>query len=316
METTAEQKEMQEKINNMSPEELRKFQKEQCIFCQMNNGKIQARKIYEDDKVFAILDINPANPGHILLLPKEHYMIMPQMPDNELEYIFTVAKNLSNTLLRSLGVEGTNIFVANGAAAGQRAQHFMIHIIPRMEGDNVGFELARNDIDDARMEEIRKTLSASISKSTGIGLPESEDEIEETPEEVEVDKQEEQEEKTEEEKPQEEKEEQAEEDEVEEQAEEKVKEEEKVEKTVDEEKTEEDKPQEEKEEQTEEEVKEEEIVEEQEKTDDPETQESEEKVEQRIDKILEEKRPEQEDDDDFEEKKADLDRIAELLGGK
>ncbi|MCK5026626.1 MAG: HIT domain-containing protein [Nanoarchaeota archaeon] len=172
MEMTPEQQAaMQEKIKNMSPEELEEFQKQQCIFCQMIAGKVQVKKIYEDDICFAILDINPANPGHILLMPKEHYPIMPIIPEKEIGYIFIVARELSHALLRALGVEGTNIFVANGAAAGQRAQHFMVHIIPRMDGDNVKLQLPRKDIDEKQMQEIREIVAASMSKATGVKEP-------------------------------------------------------------------------------------------------------------------------------------------------
>lgn len=172
MEMTPEQQAaMQEKIKNMSPEELEEFQKQQCIFCQMIAGKVQVKKIYEDDLCFAILDINPANPGHILLMPKQHYPIMPIIPEKEIGYMFIVARELSHALLRALGVEGTNIFVANGAAAGQRAQHFMVHIIPRMDGDNVKLQLLRKDIDEKQMQEIRALVAASISQATGVKEP-------------------------------------------------------------------------------------------------------------------------------------------------
>ena len=171
MEMTPEQQALQEKLKNMSPEELKEFQKQQCIFCQMIIGKVQAKKVYEDSLTFALLDINPANPGHILLLPKEHYAIMPQIPEEELGNIFIVAKELSHVLLRALGIEGTNILIANGVAAGQRAQHFMIHIIPRMEGDNVGLDIPRKDIDENQMEQIRQMLAESISKATGAEQP-------------------------------------------------------------------------------------------------------------------------------------------------
>src|SRR3989344_2509991 len=115
--STEQLKALQEKIKQMSPEELRDFQKKQCIFCQIVAGKIQAKKVYEDDKVLAILDINPANPGHVLLLTKEHYSIMPQIPDDEVAYVFMVVKSLSNSMLRSIDAQGTNIIVANGIAA-------------------------------------------------------------------------------------------------------------------------------------------------------------------------------------------------------
>ncbi len=129
--------ELQEKIKRMSPEELREFQKQQCIFCQIVGGKVPAKKAYEDEHSIAIMDINPAAPGHVLLLPKEHYAIMPQVPEKELGHLYLVAKYLSQVLLKVLKVGGTTVFVANGMVAGQRAQHFLLHLIPRKEGDGL-----------------------------------------------------------------------------------------------------------------------------------------------------------------------------------
>ena len=85
-EPTPEQiQEMQEKMKNMSPEELKELQKQQCIFCQIIDGKVNSKKVYEDDKCLAILDINPSNPGHVLLMPKEHYPLMPLIPQDVID---------------------------------------------------------------------------------------------------------------------------------------------------------------------------------------------------------------------------------------
>lgn len=162
--TEEQVKALQEKLKNMSPEELKEFQKKQCIFCQIISGKVQSRKVYDDDLVVAILDVNPANPGHILIMPKEHYSIMPQMPDEEVSHIFVVAKALSNASLRALEAQGSNIIVANGVAAGQKAQHFMIHLIPRMENDNIGFQIPQKSIPEEELQNISKTLSESLGQ--------------------------------------------------------------------------------------------------------------------------------------------------------
>ena len=82
-----ELKALEEKLKQMSPEELKAFQKQQCIFCQIVAGKVSSKKVYEDNICIAILDINPANPGHLLVLPKEHYPIMPLIPEEELKHI-------------------------------------------------------------------------------------------------------------------------------------------------------------------------------------------------------------------------------------
>ena len=155
-------KALQEKIKNMSPEELKEFQKKQCIFCQIASGKVQARKIYEDERVIGILDINPANPGHVLLLTKEHYSIMPQLPDDEISHVFMVAKSLSNSMLRSIDAQGTNILVANGIAAGQRAQHFIAHVIPRKEKDGVNFVLPQKNMEQSEIESVGNKIIAAL----------------------------------------------------------------------------------------------------------------------------------------------------------
>lgn len=156
---------LQEKIKNMSPEELREFQKQQCIFCHIVEGKVQSRKVYEDDRVIAILDINPANPGHLLLIPKEHYAIMPQIPEDLLDYLAKVTKHLSGVLIKALQAEGTTIFIANGVAAGQRAQHFMVHIIPRKENDNLDLEIPEKKITEQELAKIKKVIMPAINKA-------------------------------------------------------------------------------------------------------------------------------------------------------
>ncbi len=168
MPSEEEVKNMQEKLKNMSPEELKEFQIKNCVFCHIVKGKVASKKVYDDDKCLAILDINPANPGHILLLPKEHYAIMPLIPEDVIKHMFMISKQLSSTLLKALKVHGTNIFVANGIAAGQKAQHFMIHIIPRMEKDVVGLDIKGKKTSEKALEEIRKLLVAKINKEFGI----------------------------------------------------------------------------------------------------------------------------------------------------
>jgi len=159
----------EDELANMSPEQLQELQKQNCIFCHIISGKVASKKIYEDDKVLAILDINPANPGHILLLVKEHYQIMPQIPDDEISYMFMVAKAISHACLKALKAQGTNIFIANGALAGQKASHFMLHIIPRANVDGIKiFDLPEKDISDDVSEQIREGLTNKINELFGI----------------------------------------------------------------------------------------------------------------------------------------------------
>ena len=165
--TPEQQKELQERIKNMSPEELQEFQKQQCIFCQIIAGKVPAKKVYEDDKCVAVLDINPAAKGHLLLLPKEHYGIMPQIPEPILAHLAVASKHLSQLLLKSLRVDGTTIFVANGLAAGQKAQHFMIHLIPRKEDDNA-LPFEEKLVSKERQEKVKVAVENKLYQLLGV----------------------------------------------------------------------------------------------------------------------------------------------------
>ncbi len=158
-----EMKAMQEKMKNMSPEELKELQKQQCIFCQIVDGKVASKKVYEDDICLAILDINPANPGHVLLMPKEHFPLMPLMPEDIIGHLFIVSKHLARVMLTALNAEGTDIFVANGSAAGQRAQHFMLHIIPRKTGDEIKLDIPVKDLPKKKVDEVRKEIESRIN---------------------------------------------------------------------------------------------------------------------------------------------------------
>ncbi len=162
-----EQQALQERMKNMSPEELRELQKQQCVFCQIISGKIPSKKIYEDAQSLAIMDINPAAQGHVLVLPKEHYGIMPQMPDDLLAHLMVTAKRLSQVMLKVLRVSGTTIFVANGLAAGQKAPHVMIHVIPRKEGDGL-FSLQPQVVDSTVLRQIAVAVEQKFNAIMGI----------------------------------------------------------------------------------------------------------------------------------------------------
>ncbi len=106
-----------------------------CIFCLIAAGKIPSKKVYEDSKVLAFLDINPVTEGHTLVVPKMHYDTISQVPDAELGVIFGVVKKLATNLKEKLGADGLNIMQNNGKAAGQEIPHFHVHIIPRKIND-------------------------------------------------------------------------------------------------------------------------------------------------------------------------------------
>src|SRR3989344_799061 len=108
-----------------------------CEFCAIVGGDFESEEIYQDEKVVAVLHLKPAAPGHVLLFTKEHFPIIEQVPDFIVGHVFTVANKLSTAIFESLGVQGTNIIIENGTAAGQSIAHFSVHIIPRNENDGL-----------------------------------------------------------------------------------------------------------------------------------------------------------------------------------
>ncbi len=101
-----------------------------CIFCKIINGEIPSYKIYEDDDVYAFLDINPVSCGHTLVVPKEHYCDIFEIPDNLLSKINIVVKKLSSTIKEKLKCDGINVLQNNGSCAGQTVFHYHVHIQP------------------------------------------------------------------------------------------------------------------------------------------------------------------------------------------
>ena len=105
--------------------------KDDCIFCKLANGVFDTNTLYEDDNFRVIFDISPATVGHVLVLPKEHYANVFEMPEDLVAKAYTVAKKVATVLSEVTGCTGINILQNNGEDAGQTVFHFHIHIIPR-----------------------------------------------------------------------------------------------------------------------------------------------------------------------------------------
>ncbi|MBP3275079.1 MAG: HIT family protein [Butyrivibrio sp.] len=106
-----------------------------CIFCKIANGEIPSNTIYEDDKFRVILDNGPATKGHALVIPKEHYANLFEMPQDLLADAAVVAKKVASNIKDKLSCDGLNLVQNNGETAGQTVMHFHLHIIPRYEND-------------------------------------------------------------------------------------------------------------------------------------------------------------------------------------
>lgn len=105
---------------------------EDCIFCKIAKKEIPADIIYEDNKIIAFLDINPVNPGHVLVIPKEHYKSIIDTPDNLISEIFTKSKKLMKVIKKT-----TNADFVVVSVVGLDVPHFHVHLIPRYLKDGL-----------------------------------------------------------------------------------------------------------------------------------------------------------------------------------
>jgi histidine triad (HIT) family protein len=132
-----------------------------CIFCQIVNGEISSIKIYEDEKTMAFLDVSPVNYGHTLVIPKEHYVNMEGVPEEELYAIITTVKKIGAAIKDGLNAPGYNIQENNDPVAGQVIPHLHFHIIPRVQND--GLRLwPQGRYGDSEAEEIAARIKKSL----------------------------------------------------------------------------------------------------------------------------------------------------------
>jgi histidine triad (HIT) family protein len=111
-----------------------------CIFCEILSGTAPASVVYRDELCTAFMDIQPVNPGHLLVVPNRHATYLADLPAETGAHMFRVAQQLTRALRHSgLRCEGLNLFLADGRAAMQDIFHVHLHIIPRYEGDGFGF---------------------------------------------------------------------------------------------------------------------------------------------------------------------------------
>lgn len=106
-----------------------------CIFCKIANGEIPSRTIEENDMFRVVLDVGPATRGHALILPKEHYRNLYDLPEEMAAEAVKMAKKVALKMKEKLNCDGVNIVQNNEESAGQTVFHFHMHVIPRYTND-------------------------------------------------------------------------------------------------------------------------------------------------------------------------------------
>lgn len=119
-----------------------------CIFCDIIDGKIPSKKVYEDDEILSILDISQTTKGHTLVMPKKHYENFLQMPKDEYENLMAKVQMIASKVVKNMNANGCNILINTNEVAGQTVMHTHVHIIPRYDAnDTVNFSFSENKFD-------------------------------------------------------------------------------------------------------------------------------------------------------------------------
>jgi len=120
---------------------------EDCLFCKIIEGEIPSAKVYEDDHVYAFLDISQVTTGHTLVIPKKHSENIYETDEDAASKVFASIPKITTALKKAYQPTGLNVLQNNGAIAGQTVYHLHLHLIPRYEADE-GFGMKwieRND---------------------------------------------------------------------------------------------------------------------------------------------------------------------------
>jgi histidine triad (HIT) family protein len=135
-----------------------------CIFCEIASGRTPAPIVFESDGLLAFLDHRPLFPGHCLLIPREHYSTLPDLPEGETGPLFRVAGLLCSAMEDALGAQGT--FVAINNRVSQSVPHLHVHIVPRREKDGLkGFFWPRKKYQNSsEIETVRDQLQRAMQR--------------------------------------------------------------------------------------------------------------------------------------------------------
>ncbi len=135
-----------------------------CLFCQIEQGEADGFVVLEGKHTFAFLDIRPVFPGHVLLVPRDHYETLPDIPPELFVPLMADAQLLARAVVDGLGAEGS--FVAINNRVSQSVPHLHIHVVPRTRGDGLrGFFWPRHPYDDdAEARNVQERLRAAVDR--------------------------------------------------------------------------------------------------------------------------------------------------------
>lgn len=129
-----------------------------CIFCKIANGDIPSKTLYEDEAFRVILDLGPATKGHALIIPKDHYKNLYELPEDTASRVMLLAKKMAAQMTDKLHCDGFNLVQNNGEVAGQTVLHFHMHLIPRYKDDKQKINWTPGEPSQEELEEIKNQI--------------------------------------------------------------------------------------------------------------------------------------------------------------
>lgn len=133
------------------------------MFCQIVEGTADASVVHDDEDLLAFCDLNPVNPGHLLVVPKQHSTGLADLDEADGAKMFTLAHRLAGALRRTaLKCEAVNLFLADGEAAGQEVFHVHLHVIPRFAGDPFRVSPGQRRATRAQLDEVATLVRAAV----------------------------------------------------------------------------------------------------------------------------------------------------------
>lgn len=137
--------------------------KDDCIFCKLANGIFDTNTLYEDENFRVIFDASPATEGHVLILPKEHYENVFELPNKLASDVFVLAKKIAAVMKEITKCDGVNILQNNGEAAGQTVFHFHMHVIPRYQNREDIIKWDQGEINQEKVQELIEKAGTILS---------------------------------------------------------------------------------------------------------------------------------------------------------
>ena len=138
-----------------------------CLFCKIIAGQIPCLRVFQDDAVLAFLDVGPLAEGHLLLVPKEHYLRLEEMPPEAVVAITRHLPFLGRAVMKATGSTAYNVLENNGPEAGQAVPHVHFHVIPRVQGDGVFDHWPSGKYPEGKMEAIASAIRKNLECLSG-----------------------------------------------------------------------------------------------------------------------------------------------------